>query len=74
MCHIVSRKFSGRHVSVLGEYTSDMEQLCSVLDVPTCKKETDAWTYRTDLWLPRGRWEEVRWTGSLGLVDASGHI
>ena len=30
--------------------------------------------HRTDLWLPRGRREEVGWTGSLGLVDTNYHI
>ena len=34
------------------------------------RTETDSQTWRTDLWLPRGRREEVGWTGSLGLVDA----
>ena len=29
--------------------------------------ETDSQTYRTDLWLPRGKGEGVGWTGNLGL-------
>ena len=36
---------------------------------PIYKKETNSWTWRTDLWLPRGMEEGVGWTGSLGLVD-----
>ena len=35
------------------------------------RKETNSWTWRTDLWLPRGEGEGVGWTGSLGLVDAN---
>ena len=38
------------------------------------KTETDSETQRTDLWLPRGRGEEVGSTGSLGLVDANYYI
>ena len=34
------------------------------------KTETDSWTQRTELWLPRGSGEEVGGTGSLELVDA----
>ena len=33
--------------------------------------ETDSQTQRTDLWLPRGRGEGVRWTGSVGLKTQS---
>ena len=29
---------------------------------------------RTDLWLPRGKREEVGWMGSLGLVDVNYYI
>ena len=36
----------------------------------TYKIETDSQTWGTDLCLSRGKWEEVRWMGSLGLVDA----
>ena len=35
------------------------------------KTETDAQTRRTDLWFLRRREERMRWTGSLGLVDAN---
>ena len=35
-----------------------------------CRKETNSRTWRTDLWLPRGR-EGVGWTVNLGLVDAN---
>ena len=38
---------------------------------PIYKTETDSWTERTDLWLPRGRGEEEGWTGSLASVDAN---
>ena len=38
---------------------------------PTHRIETDSQTWRTDLWLPRGRREAAGWTGSLGLVDAN---
>ena len=31
------------------------------------KTERDSWTWTADLWLPRGRREEVGWTGNLGL-------
>ena len=41
---------------------------------PMCKMEKDSQTWRTDLWLPRGRREEVGWTGSLGFVDANYYI
>ena len=34
---------------------------------PLCRKETNSWTWRTDLWWSRGRGRD--W--SLGLVDAS---
>ena len=43
-------------------------------DEPIYKTETDSQTYRTDLWLPRGRRMGVGWTGSLGLVDANYYI
>ena len=33
--------------------------------------ETDSQTYRTNLWLPRGRRLEEGWTGRLGLADVS---
>ena len=36
---------------------------------PVCKTETDSQTQRTDSWLPRGKREEMGWTGSLRLVD-----
>ena len=36
------------------------------------KIETDSQTWRTDLWFPRLR--GMRWTESLGLVDANYHI
>ena len=38
---------------------------------PLYETETDSQTQRTDLWLPRGRGEEMGWTGTLGLVDAN---
>ena len=41
---------------------------------PIYKTETDSQIWRIDLWLPRGRREEVGWTGSLGLVVASYYI
>ena len=41
---------------------------------PIYKTETDSWTERTDLWLPRGRGEEEGWTGTLALVDANYYI
>ena len=37
---------------------------------PIHRKETNSWTWRKDLWLPRGR-EGVGWTGSLRLVDTN---
>ena len=37
---------------------------------PIYKITIDLQTWRTDLWLPRGR-EGVGWTGSLGLVDSN---
>ena len=33
--------------------------------------DTDSQTWRTDVWLPRGREEGVGWMGSLGLVGAN---
>ena len=39
-----------------------------------CKTETHSQTQRTDLWLPRGRGEEMGQTGSLGLVGANYYI
>ena len=41
---------------------------------PIYKTETDSGKLRTDLWLSRGREEEVGWTRSLGLVDANYYI
>ena len=41
---------------------------------PIYKTETDSWTQRTDLWLPRGRGKGVGWMGSSGLVDADYYI
>ena len=38
---------------------------------PIYKTETDSQTWRTDLWLPKGRGRGVGWTGSLGLADAN---
>ena len=38
---------------------------------PICKTETDSWTYRTVLWLPRGRGKGEGWTENLGLFDAN---
>ena len=38
------------------------------------RTETDSWTWRTDLWFPKGRGEGVGWTGSLGLVDANHYV
>jgi len=29
-----------------------------------------SWTWKIDLWLPRGRGEGMGWMGSLGLIDA----
>ena len=40
---------------------------------PIYKIETDSWTRRTDLWLPRVV-EGVGWNRSLGLVDANYYI
>ena len=37
---------------------------------PIYRKESNSWTWRTDLWLARGQ-GGVRWTRSLGLVDAN---
>ena len=39
----------------------------------TFPKKRKIWTWRTDLWLPRGRGgaeEGVGWTRNLGLIDA----
>ena len=36
--------------------------------------ETDSYTQRTDLWLPRGRGGGAGWIGSLGLPDANYYI
>ena len=44
------------------------------MDEPIYRTETNLLTWRTDLWLPRGRGKGVGWTGSLGLVDANYHI
>ena len=33
--------------------------------------ESDSQTWKTDLWLPRGRGEGVGWTGSLELINAN---
>ena len=41
---------------------------------PIYKRETDLQTQRTDLWLPRGKGEGEKWTGTLGLVDANYYI
>jgi len=38
------------------------------------KKEQKLNVLYTDVWLPRGRGEEVGWVGSLGLVDANYYI
>ena len=38
---------------------------------PLYKTEIDSETWRTDLWLPRGKGEGVGCTGSLGLVDGN---
>ena len=35
------------------------------------KRETDSWTQRTDLWLPRKGGLGEGWIGSLGLADAN---
>ena len=37
-------------------------------------KQKDTPRHREHVWLPRGRGEEVGWTGSLGLVDANYYI
>ena len=41
---------------------------------PIYKTETDSETQKTDVWLPRGREEEVGWTGSLGSVAVKYYI
>ena len=33
---------------------------------PICRKETNSWTWRTDLWLPRGTEKEWKGLGSWG--------
>ena len=38
------------------------------------KTETNSWTLRIDLGLPRGRGEGVEFTGNLGLVGANYYI
>ena len=43
-------------------------------DEPIYKTETVSQTWRTDLWLPSGRWEGMGWIGSLGLTDANYYI
>ena len=43
-------------------------------DEPIYKTETDSQTWRTDMWLPRGKGERMGWTRSLGLVDANYYI
>ena len=40
---------------------------------PIYRKETNSWTWRTDLWLLRG-WGGVGWTESLGLINANSCI
>ena len=37
-------------------------------------EQKDSQTWRTDLWLPKVRGEEVGWIGSEGLVDANYYI
>ena len=41
---------------------------------PIYETETDSWTYRTDLWLPRKGRQGEESLGSLGLADANFHI
>ena len=36
--------------------------------------EADSQTYRTDLWLPRGRGVAEGWIGSLGSADANYYV
>ena len=36
---------------------------------PIYETETESWTLRTDLWLPRGRGLGEGWSGRLGLAD-----
>ena len=43
-------------------------------DEPAYQTETDSRTQRTDMWLPRGRGEEVGWTESSGLVGVNYYI
>ena len=45
-------------------------------DEPIYRTEThrDSQTWRADLWLPRGSWERVGWTGSLRLVNTNYYI
>ena len=42
--------------------------------VPIYKTEAYSWTKRLDLCLSRGREEIMRWTWTLGLVDANYYI
>ena len=39
------------------------------INEPIYRTETDSQTWRTDLWLPRGRKEGVGWIWSLGLMQ-----
>ena len=41
---------------------------------PIYRIETDSQTWKTDLWLPRGRGKGVGWTGILRLVDVNYYI
>ena len=41
---------------------------------PNYETETDSQTWRTDLWLPRGRGLGEGWGGSLGLAEANNYI
>ena len=59
---------SGRERQIPYAITSMWNLICGTNE---STKQRQAQTQRTDLWLPRGKVEGVRWTGSLGLVDAN---
>ena len=44
---------------------------CNMWHKLTFPQNRKSWTWRIDLWLPRGRGEGVGWIGSLGLIDAN---
>ena len=60
----VSQKEKGKYHRI-----SHMWNLIYGTNEPIYRKEINSWTWRTDLWLPRGWGRE--WDGSLVLVDAN---